>query len=82
MRFAPRPLPVLRLLKAAALVLSMAGLAGCTSLPEPWEKGVLARPEMGFELDGLEDRFGDHTYASKEAAAGGGGVGGAGCGCN
>lgn len=57
-------------------------VAGCGALPQPWEKGILARPAMSFEVDGLEARFTDHVYASKEAASGGGAAGGAGCGCN
>jgi hypothetical protein len=32
--------------------------------------------------DALDQRFTQHVYQSKEAAAGGGGVGGGGCGCN
>ena len=48
----------------------------------PWQKGVLARPEMTFETDRLENAYNEHTYFSKEAASGGAGVGGGGCGCN
>lgn len=58
-------------------------LAGCSLQPvQPWEKGVLAKPEMGFELDRLEAGFAEHIYASKEAASGGVSVGVSGCGCN
>ena len=57
-------------------------LAGCGTLPQPWEKGILAQPAMSFDGDGLEARYIDHVYTSKEAASGGGAVGGAGCGCN
>ena len=57
-------------------------LSACGALPQPWEKGILARPDMAFEGDALEARFVDHIYTSKEAATGGGAVGGAGCGCN
>ena len=59
-------------------------LAGCTSLPpvQPWEKGILAKPEMTFEGDRLDNAFVEHTYFSKEAASGGASVGGGGCGCN
>jgi len=42
----------------------------------------LAKPEMTMGGDTLELRFDEHSYASKEAAAGGSGVGGGGCGCN
>lgn len=73
-------------LRRAALSLGVAmatTLGGCSIAPvQPWEKGMLARPEMTFESDPLEAKFLEHAYASKEAAAGGSGVGGGGCGCN
>lgn len=57
---------------------------GCSPLKPvaPWEKGYLAKPEMAFELDPLDDAYSEQTYFSKEAASGGGGVAGGGCGCN
>jgi hypothetical protein len=60
------------------------GLSGCGLIQpvQPWQKGVLAKPEMAFEGDRLESSFAEHIYTSKEAAAGGNGVGGGGCGCN
>jgi hypothetical protein len=59
-------------------------LAGCNAFhpPQPWEKGLLARPSMTMGGDAQEQRFDQHIYASKEAASGGAGVGGGGCGCN
>ncbi len=48
----------------------------------PWEKGFLAKPEMTFEVDVLDQSFTEHTYFSKEGSFGGAGVGGGGCGCN
>lgn len=59
-------------------------LGGCAmSRPvQPWEKGILAKPEMTFESDRLDTAFVEHVYSSKEAASGGSGVGGGGCGCN
>jgi len=61
-----------------------ATLSGCSTfaLPQPWEKGNLARPEMTFGGDALEQRYQQHIYTSKEAASGGSGIGGGGCGCN
>jgi hypothetical protein len=61
-----------------------ASLSGCSgfALPQPWEKGNLARPEMTMAGDPLEQRYQQHIYTSKEAASGGYGVGGGGCGCN
>lgn len=66
------------------LVLLAASLAGCTGFhpPQPWEKGLLAKPAMTMGGDGLERRFDQHIAVSKEAASGGAGVGGGGCGCN
>jgi hypothetical protein len=49
---------------------------------QPWEKGTLARAEMTFEGDQLDQKFVEHIYSSKEGAFGGAGVGGGGCGCN
>ncbi|HSW07948.1 DUF4266 domain-containing protein [Aquabacterium sp.] len=71
----------------AVLGLAAAMLAcgsGCALLQPvaPWQKGVLARPEMSFEADRLEAAVNNHVYSSKEAASGGNGVGGGGCGCN
>jgi len=68
---------------ALAASLCVATLAGCAGpAVQPWEKGLLARPEMAFEPDRLETGFAEHVYASKEAAQGGAGAGASGCGCN
>lgn len=68
---------------AACPLLLVVLLTGCSIQPvQPWEKGLLAKPEMTFEADRLDAAFVEHTYSSKEAAAGGAGVGGGGCGCN
>jgi len=55
-------------------------LAGCASVA-PWQRGYLARPDMGLD-PAAPARALDKTYAAKEAASGGGAVGGGGCGCN
>jgi hypothetical protein len=74
--------PRLRTLAAlAAVAVVGTGCAGLTAV-EPWRKGDLARPEMGFEARALEARMADQVYTSREAASGGQGVGGGGCGCN
>ncbi|MBK9608479.1 MAG: DUF4266 domain-containing protein [Betaproteobacteria bacterium] len=58
-------------------------LGGCALQPvQPWEKGDLAKPAMGFAGDLLEERYTQHIYTSKENASGGYGAGGGGCGCN
>ncbi len=64
--------------------LTMLALSGCGLIQpvNPWEKGTLAKIDMTFEIDRLDTEYVEHTYSSKEAAAGGAGVGGGGCGCN
>jgi hypothetical protein len=58
-------------------------LSGCASLGvQPWERDVLARPEMSLDADPLDAAIDDHIYFSKEASSGGRGFGGGGCGCN
>lgn len=58
-------------------------VAGCTwAPPRAWQKDLLARDEMRLDNDGLEQRFTQHIYSSKENSSGGAGVGGGGCGCN
>ena len=59
-------------------------LSACSLIEpvQPWEKGILAKPEMTFETDRLDNAYAEHVYFSKEAASGGSGVGGGGCGCN
>lgn len=66
------------------LALLASGLAGCAGFhsPQPWEKGLLAKPAMTMGGDAQERRFDQHIAVSKEAASGGAGVGGGGCGCN
>jgi hypothetical protein len=49
---------------------------------QPWERDVLAKPEMALDGDGLDAAIDDHIYFSKEASSGGRGFGGGGCGCN
>ena len=70
-----------RLPGAACTLGLLACLSGCAPV-QPWEKGALAKPEMGFGGNGLETRYADHIYTSREGASGGSGVGGGGCGCN
>jgi len=59
-------------------------VVACGVLPEvkPWQKGVLAKSEMSFGANELDEGFDDHIYFSKEASSGGRGFAGGGCGCN
>jgi hypothetical protein len=66
---------------AALMALSL--LTGCAGLGvQPWEREVLARPEMSLDAHPLDAAINDHIYFSKEASSGGRGFGGGGCGCN
>jgi hypothetical protein len=65
------------------LVLLAALLGGCSSLGvKPWQRGILAKPEMALNCDPLTLGFDDHIYFSKEDISGGRGFAGGGCGCN
>jgi len=81
-------LKCLKILRGHWPLIGLVGLVGllasCTSISPvaPWEKGYLAKPEMTFEVDVLDQNFTEHTYFSKEGSFGGAGVGGGGCGCN
>lgn len=55
--------------------------AGCAPV-RPWEREILARPEMAWDPDPLEATLRSHIFYSKEASLPGGGAGGGGCGCN
>ena len=69
---------------AASLLLALAAarpLSGCAAV-KPWERDVLARPDMAWEPDALEAKRNAHIHYSKEASLPGGGAGGGGCGCN
>jgi hypothetical protein len=68
-------------MKKSLLCLIMLALAGCASV-QPWERDVLARPEMSLDNAPLDAAIDDHIYFSKEATSGGRGFGGGGCGCN
>ncbi len=58
-------------------------LSACASTPvQPWEKGVLANPDMAPESSPLTSSLDDHIYFSKEGTSGGRGFAGGGCGCN
>lgn len=67
--------------KMGAMMLLFIALCGCETV-KPWQKGNLARYEMGFATDVLEQKLNDHTYFAKEASSSGNAVSGGGCGCN
>lgn len=69
--------------KIVVLLLVSLLIDGCAGLGvEPWERDVLAKPEMSLDADAIDAATDDHIYFSKEASSGGRGFGGGGCGCN
>lgn len=78
------PAPRAGLVRAALGLSCCLWLTGCSFsvAVAPWQKGLLAKPEMGFEGEPLERAFQEHIYTSRESAVGGSSVGGGGCGCN
>ena len=62
-------------------VLLIITVSACAEV-KPWQRNVLAQPDMQLVPDRMVDYIDDHIYFSKEAATGGKGVGGGGCGCN
>jgi len=70
-------------LRVAAALAATLSVAGCSSMGvQPWERDVLAKPEMRLDADHVTRALDDHIYFSKEASSGGRGFGGGGCGCN
>jgi hypothetical protein len=67
--------------RATLVVLTAMAITGCAGV-QPWERDVLARPEMSLDANPLDAAIDDHIYFSKEASSGGRGFGGGGCGCN
>ena len=63
-------------------VLIISSLTFSCSSVSPWERGILAKPEMAWEPDPLMGQLQEHVYFSKEGSSGGYGAGGGGCGCN
>lgn len=69
------------ILFGSALVLLITG--GCSSIGvKPWQREILARPQMALNAAPMDAAIDDHIYFSKEAASGGRTFGGGGCGCN
>jgi hypothetical protein len=74
---------ILRGLGLAAALGTVVMVSGCGTLGvKPWERDILARPEMALDASPVDRAFDEHMYFSKESASGGRGFGGGGCGCN
>ena len=71
-------------MRRVLLGLTLLCLGACAGIEPvaPWQKGLLAQPEMGFNGDGDSGFYNEHIYSSREAVSGGNRVGGGGCGCN
>jgi hypothetical protein len=71
------------LARDAILLGLVLGAYGCTSLGvKPWQREILARPEMALNAAPIDAAIDDHIYFSKEATSGGRSSAGGGCGCN
>jgi hypothetical protein len=58
-------------------------ITGCSNLGvDPWDRDLLAKPEMAINASPLDQAIDDHIYFSKEASSGGRSFAGGGCGCN
>jgi hypothetical protein len=69
------------IVQAACAAAALVVLGGCAAV-QPWDRDVLARPDMQIVSDPLDAAIDEHIYFSKEASSGGQGFGGGGCGCN
>ena len=69
---------ILRLTLLSTLLLTSA----CSTSIQPWERGILAKPEMQWVHDAQGFSLSKHVYFSKEGSNGGSMVVGGGCGCN
>jgi len=78
-------------MKRAARIVLWAGLlavggalfGGCASMKvEPWDRDLLAQPQMSFNPAPMMSAIDQHIYFSTEGSTGGQEVGGGGCGCN
>jgi len=62
------------------LVLGLLLLQGCSAV-QPWERGILAKPQMALDPHPLQSELRGHNYGSREAAGSGISGSGGGCGC-
>ncbi len=72
-----------RLPRWTAAALAALLLGACANPgPKPWERDLMARPEMALDAAAVDGSIDDHIYFSKEGATGGRGTSAGGCGCN
>ena len=74
------------IMKSLILGALFALLSGCSAMNKwgvaPWDRDLLAKPEMAINSSPLDQAMDDHIYFSKEASSGGRSFAGGGCGCN
>ena len=63
------------------VLVSGINISACVEV-RAWEKGYLAKNEMAWQADLLEDALAKHIFFSKEASSGSSNAAGGGCGCN
>jgi len=67
-------------MKIAILCLTLF-MSACTTI-QPFQREILSKPEMEFDMEKVEIGAREHFLNSLEGSSGGFGVGGGGCGCN
>ena len=63
------------------VLISAINLTACVEV-RAWVKGYLAKDEMAWKTDVLEDARAKHIFCSKEASSVSSNAAGGGCGCN
>ena len=69
----------MQLIRFVSLILVLA--AGCVTV-QPYEREVLARPDMQLDSNAALGHAEGHAIEVREGSSGGLGGGGGGCGCN
>ncbi len=73
----------MNLFRVAMLVAAAGLLGGCAHFGvKPYERELLAQPDMQVDPNPIDSAFNDHIYFSIEGSSGGRSFGGGGCGCN
>ena len=71
------------LLALVLLFILAAAISGCASMQvKPWDRDLLAEPQMSFNAEPMLSALDEHIYFSKEGSLGGQDASGGGCGCN
>lgn len=71
----------MRLTRFCTAIAAVLAVAGCVGV-EPWQRGILAKPQMAMDPYPLQSALREHNYGSREAGMGGNAASGGGCGCN